>query len=383
MVVPVIGEHFFIKNMNQPLKSQSAPKLSSSKRRTSADFAELLRLERAARRACFVPIPRAVARLMACNEPGAGEHAIELNNRHGVANAALPWENHGVSLGSLGEHATENHAPDARSVTLVVDQRLTMHFGSRTKTKSVVAAEIAAFIAWRALAQNTRVGALVFNDRKIDFLFPNSTRLSVMLILHAVLNQNHALAHNGTGSFSSDMLNRALRRIERTAKDECTIFLISDGSGHSEETRRLLAGISQRAHLYLLLIFDPRQKKFGKTRWLLSKRFIHDSKGRSGRDEAWLSLENGSRSQTFNSPSRPGKIPLIRFSTWESTVEHLRKAARKSILPPQDRPAQPLRQHRNGSENGKHKALNTSVSNDIATPLNGSLTPTQRYRPQL
>ena len=374
--------------MNQPLKSLTVQKLPSSKRtskrRVSADFAELLRLERAARRACFVPIPRAVARLMASNGSVNGDGPIELNDRNGVTNGSLSWDKTGVSLASLGLTATATHAADARSVMLVVDQRLAMHFGSRTKTKSVVAAEIAAFIAWRALAQDARIGALVFNDRKIDFLFPNCTRLSVMLILHAVLNQNHALAHNGKGSFNSDMLNRVLRRLEKTAKNDSTIFLISDGSGYSEETRRLLASISQRTHLCLLLIFDPRQKKFSKTRWLLSKRFIHNSKGRSGRDETWLSLENASRSQIFSNGSSPGRIPVSRFSTWESAVEHLRKAARKSILPPQDRPAQPARHHRNGNGKGKHNALDTTNSNDLALPFQGSaLTSTPRYRPQL
>jgi hypothetical protein len=348
----------------------------------SADFAELVLLERAARRACFVPIPRAVARLMESDDAAADDGAIELNNRRGVTNRSMPWNKKGVGLVPLNEAGAGNHTADPRSVMLVVDQRLAMHFGSRTKTKSVVGAEIAAFIAWRALAQDARIGALVFNDRKIDFLFPNCTRLSVMLILHAILNQNHALVHNGKGSFNSDMLNRALRRIERTAKDGCTVFLISDASGYSEETRRLLASISQRTHLCLLLIFDPRQKKFSKTRWLLSKRFIHDSKGRAGRDETWLSLGNGNGSQSSSSNSWRGKIPVMRFSTWESAVEQLRRAARKSILPPQDRPAQPARRH-NGNGNGKHNVLNTS-SKDLAIPLNGSaLTSTPRYRPQL
>src|SRR5712672_2089884 len=201
--------------MNQPPKSLSAPKppssrrASNSNRRTLADFGDLVFLERAARRACFVPISRAVARLMESNNDGRSANgSIELNDGRRRLPASVPWSKNGVSLAPVSESGFGNHAAESRSVMLVVDQRLAMHFGSRSKTKSVVAAEIAAFIAWRALAQDTRIGALVFNDRKIDYLFPNCTRLSVMLILHAVLNQNHALAHNGKGSFDSDMLNR-------------------------------------------------------------------------------------------------------------------------------------------------------------------------------
>jgi len=370
--------------MNQPpAKSLNAPKppsskrASNSKRRTLADFGDLVYLERAARRACFVPIPRAVARLMEANNGAhTANDGIELNNGRG--RMPMPWSKNGISLAPVNESGLPNHAAESHSVMLVVDQRLAMHFGSRSKTKSVVAAEIAAFIAWRALAQDTRIGALVFNDRKIDWLWPNCNRLSVMLILHAVLNQNHALAHNGKGGFNSVMLNRALRRIDRDAKDDFSLFLITDASGYNEETRTLLASISQRCNLRLLLIVDPRQKKFSKTRWLLSKRFV--SRGRAGRDDAWLSLNPGGRPQINGESSWPGKIPILRFSTWESAVEQLRRAARKSILPPQDRPAQPVRHHRNG--NGKHNGFSNTTQNDLAIPLNGTTT-TQRYRPQL
>src|SRR5262249_21193160 len=155
----------------------------------------------------------------------------------------------GATLSPASESGLGNHTADARSVMLMVDQRLAMHFGSRSKTKSVVAAEIAAVIAWRALGQDARIGGFVFTDRKVDLLWPNCTRLSVMLILHAVLNHNHALAHNGKIAFNSEMLNRALRRIERVAADDYAIYLITDASGYNEETRRLLASISQRSHL--------------------------------------------------------------------------------------------------------------------------------------
>lgn len=371
--------------MNQPPKSLSAPKplsskrASDSKRRTLADFGDLVYLERAARRACFVPIPRAVARLMeSTSEAHRANGDVELNDRGGRTPGALPWSK---NLAPVNQSALRNQPAEARSVMLVVDQRLAMHFGSRSKTKSVVATEVAAFIAWRALAQDTRIGALVFNDRKIDWLWPNSSRLSVMLILHTLLNQNHALAHNGKGDFDSDMLNRALRRIDRDAKDDFDIFLITDASGYTDETRRLLASISQRCRLRLLLIFDPRQKKFSKTRSLLSKRFLSKSSVRGNRDEGWLSLNSGSRSQILTEGSWPGKIPISRFSTWESSVEQLRRASKKSILPPQHRPAQPARHNRNG--NGHQNGFSTANANEGTLPLIGAASATvQRYRPQ-
>src|SRR5215471_14338919 len=54
-----------------------------------------------------------------------------------------------------------------RSTILLVDQRVTMFFGSVKNMKSVTAAEMAALGAWRVLSQKDRVGALVFNDSQI------------------------------------------------------------------------------------------------------------------------------------------------------------------------------------------------------------------------
>jgi hypothetical protein len=316
---------------------------------------------------------------MESNAASAANGVAEFKEVRGLMPGPLGWNKNGATLSPVSKSGLGNDTPDARSVMLMVDQRLAMHFGSRSKTKSVVAAEIAAFIAWRALAQDARIGAMVFNDRKIDLLWPNCTRLSVMLILHAVLNHNHALAHNGKCAFNSEMLNRVLRRIEQVAADDYAIYLITDASGYNEETRRLLASISQRSHLRLVLIFDPRQKKFSKTRWLLSKRFLYRSKGRGSQDEAWLSLAPGSRSQIFSEGCWPGKIPVIRFSTWESSVEQLRRASRKSILPPQNRPPQSKRDRRNGngrSQNGLiTEAKNGMIPMDVAAS-----TTTQRYK---
>ncbi len=51
-----------------------------------------------------------------------------------------------------------------RPALLLVDQRMSMFFGSRVYMKSVVAAEAAAIAAHRLLAQGDRVGGLVFGD---------------------------------------------------------------------------------------------------------------------------------------------------------------------------------------------------------------------------
>lgn len=144
-----------------------------------------------------------------------------------------------------------------RSVLLVVDQRITMFFGTVRDMKSVAAAETAALAAWRVLAQKDRVGALVFNDSKVVEVRPQRSRSTVMQILHAVLEQNHALSIDPKIESKPGMFNEALRRCERLAKHDCLVCIISDGFGHDQESRQLLTRIAQHNDVLFAFIYDP------------------------------------------------------------------------------------------------------------------------------
>ena len=52
-----------------------------------------------------------------------------------------------------------------RPVLFVVDQRISMFFGSARTTKATAATELAALGAWKALDGGDRVGALIFSGR--------------------------------------------------------------------------------------------------------------------------------------------------------------------------------------------------------------------------
>ena len=53
-----------------------------------------------------------------------------------------------------------------RNIYLLIDQRTGMFFGSTHKMKSVVAAEIAALMAWRITYTGDRIGAIIFGENK-------------------------------------------------------------------------------------------------------------------------------------------------------------------------------------------------------------------------
>lgn len=144
-----------------------------------------------------------------------------------------------------------------RTTLLLVDQRVTMFFGSVKNMKSVTAAEAAALGAWRVLAQKDRVGALVFNDSRIEEIRPQRSRSTVMRILHAVVQQNHELSVTGGTHANPGMFNEVLRRCDRLAKHDFLICIISDAYGHDEESRQLITRIAWHNDVLFAFIHDP------------------------------------------------------------------------------------------------------------------------------
>ncbi|MCC6491572.1 MAG: DUF58 domain-containing protein [Pirellulales bacterium] len=144
-----------------------------------------------------------------------------------------------------------------RSVLLVVDQRRSMFFGSVRHMKSVVAAQAAALAAWRVLAQQDRVGAIVFNDERLDEIRPQRRQAAVMRLLRAVVDQNQSLAARPDGPANPGKLNESLRRCRRLLPHDGLACIISDGAGHDAETNRVVTEIARHNDVLFAFTFDP------------------------------------------------------------------------------------------------------------------------------
>jgi uncharacterized protein (DUF58 family) len=148
-----------------------------------------------------------------------------------------------------------------RKALVVVDQRLSMFFGSRHAMKSVVAAEAAAIAAWRVLAVGDRLGGVVFNDTDLVEIKPQRSRRNVLRLLDVVVRQNAALGVSRRIQRSGAMLNRALAHAQRLVSHDATLIIISDFDGADEETRRVVGAMSRHVDVICALVHDPLQSE--------------------------------------------------------------------------------------------------------------------------
>ena len=144
-----------------------------------------------------------------------------------------------------------------RPALLVVDQRLSMFFGSRRFMKSVMAARGAALSAWRVVSMGDRVGAVVFNDSDIAELRPHRSERNVMRILGVVVDFNQRLSANADHSRDPSALDRALRHTLKLATHDYLIVIISDFDGAGRTTRKLVTELRRHNDVLTAPVVDP------------------------------------------------------------------------------------------------------------------------------
>lgn len=215
-----------------------------------------------------------------------------------------------------------------RAVWLLVDQRVSMFFGSQQRMKSVVAAEVAAISAWRVLSAGDRVGALVFSDAEISVIPPHRSRERVLQILKCVVEKNHALSARKDLKPNPGKLNEALKQISTLARHDCLVCLITDADGLNSETRKHITRLSEHNDVLAALIYDPLEKHMpaaGRLRFADSEGQLEaDTSNRKLRTAFQFEFEE--KLARMETASRRFSIPVLALQTGIPVSEQMREA---------------------------------------------------------
>jgi uncharacterized protein (DUF58 family) len=147
-----------------------------------------------------------------------------------------------------------------RPVLLLVDQRLSMFFGSQQRMKSVTAAETAALAAWRVLSVGDRVGAVLFNDARAAAVRPSRSEKTTLGWLGQLVEMNHQLSVTSRRQADAGALDRALKLLERSAGHDYLLILISDFSGWSPQSLAAVRRLRQHNDVVCCLVYDPLER---------------------------------------------------------------------------------------------------------------------------
>jgi len=137
------------------------------------------------------------------------------------------------------------------TILLLVDLSASGGFGSGTRSKNEVAAEICALLAFTAIRSNDRVGLVIFTDRVEKLIAPRKGSRHVLRLIRDIL------AFQPGGARTS--IRAGLEALSAVLKRRAVVFLVSDFQDRGYEA--LLSTAGRRHDLIAVLLADPREQR--------------------------------------------------------------------------------------------------------------------------
>jgi uncharacterized protein (DUF58 family) len=141
---------------------------------------------------------------------------------------------------------------EERELTMLIadDVSRSLPFGTKTRFKSELAAELVSLLTFAAIKNNDKVGLLLFSDKVEAFIPPRKNRS------HALRLIRDALSFEPTSPKTS--IKTALEYINQIQKRRAVVFLISDFLDTGYEH---ILGITQRHHDTIAFVLEDEMEQ--------------------------------------------------------------------------------------------------------------------------
>ena len=134
------------------------------------------------------------------------------------------------------------------TVVLMIDVSGSTLFGSENNLKSEVITEIAAVLAFSAVNNNDKVGAILFSDKVEKYIPPKKGLSHILAVIRELLKFKRT---NSKTDFSS-----AFMFLSNVIKKHSTCFLITDGFGKFDDSLHIAA---RKHDLSCLFVNDKKE----------------------------------------------------------------------------------------------------------------------------
>lgn len=204
------------------------------------------------------------------------------------------------------------------TVMLIVDVSGSRNFGAVGVEKRDKIAEISATLAFSAIQNNDKIGAIFFSDKIEKFIPPKKGKKHILLIIRELIDFQPQ--SRGTD------IAMAVRYFSDAIKRRCTAFVISDFIDNSDYSRALQIA-SNRHDLMALQVYDRRDAKLpdvglmhvcdletGQLRWIDTS----SKKVRQSYDKWWYT-----RQQSMADTLHYARVDFVTVATDEDYVKAL------------------------------------------------------------
>lgn len=293
---------------------------------------DLLKMEHYARNFSFLARKQKVRSIL------GGKHASKLRGRGldfeevrayvaGDDIRNIDWK---VSARTQKTHSKVFSEEKEKPALIVVDQSKSMFFGSKQKTKSVVAAEIAALAAFRVLKEGDRVGGVVFADEGIDIIYPKRDRKNILRFMDKIVERNHQLEHSAPVGFE-EALKETMTKIRNMVTHDFLVLIISDFQRYSPQVIKFISQTAQHNDVVLVKVYDPLEREIPKTKLVAGdgeKQIVIDGESKSIRQNFSEGFEKDFTD--FEGQMKKHQIPLMLIDTVSDVNEQLKEILKRT-----------------------------------------------------
>ena len=139
------------------------------------------------------------------------------------------------------------------TVLFLVDVSGSQGYGSASRSKMELAAEVTALLALTAIRNQDKIGLVLFSDRIVSYIPPRKGRDSVMRLVREVLAAEEG-AEGGTD------LASALKFLNSVQKRRAVVFLVSDFLSPAAAYEQLLRATARHHDVICVPVSDPAER---------------------------------------------------------------------------------------------------------------------------
>lgn len=213
---------------------------------------------------------------------------------------------------------------------IVVDQSKSMFFGSQSRTKSVVAAELAALTAFKVLKEGDRVGGIVFADNGIDIVYPKRDRKNILRFLEKIVNRNRELIDSKPVEFDK-ALAETLAKVKNIVTHDFLVVVISDFHRYRPELVKFISRISRHNDVILAKIYDPMEQSIPTKKLIAGdgeKQLLIDGENASLRKDFRTHFDVDF--EKFKVQMKKHRIPVLSVNTVDETDLQLKQLFKRT-----------------------------------------------------
>ena len=141
---------------------------------------------------------------------------------------------------------------------IYVDQSPSMGFGSKHKTKAVIAGELASLFAHKIRKSGDRVGGMVFTGTDYELITPKRDSKNIIYFLQKIIEANHKIYETKEFDFENS-LSEIIQKINNVVTHDYLVFIISDFYRYNSSVIEYLSQISLHNDLVLIKVYDEME----------------------------------------------------------------------------------------------------------------------------